>query len=84
MFDGRSARIEAGRVAIKTAQLNRPTQTIYDRYDPDPLIMTLVSRTNASFAKNIEIKKVDRGTHIEAEIAHFVILFIAYTNIIFC
>ena len=46
--------------------------------------MTLVSRTNASFAKNIEIKKVDRGTHIEAEIAHFVILFIAYTNIIFC
>ncbi len=52
-----SARIEAGRVAIKTAQLNRPTQTIYDRYDPDPLIMALVRRTNALLARNIEIKK---------------------------
>jgi len=34
-----SARIEAGRVAIKTAQLNRPTQTIYGRYNPDPFII---------------------------------------------
>jgi hypothetical protein len=68
VLDGRSARIEAGRVAIKTAQLNRPTQTIYDRYDPDPLIMALVRRTNALLDRNIEIKKVDRGTHIEAEI----------------
>ena len=72
-----SARIEAGRVAIKTAQLNRPTQTIYDRYDPDPLIMTLVRRTNALFAKNIEIKKIDRGTHIEAEIHNSAIFHIA-------
>jgi hypothetical protein len=71
VLDGRSARIEAGRVAIKTAQLNRPTQTIYDRYDTDPLIMTLVRRTNALFAKNIEIKKIDRGTHIEADIHNF-------------
>jgi hypothetical protein len=53
-----SARIEAGRVAIKTAQLNRPTQTIYDRYDPDPLIMALVRKTNAPLAGIIAIKKM--------------------------
>ena len=47
-----SARIEAGRVAIKTAQLNRPTLTINDRYDPNPLIMALVRRINALLARN--------------------------------
>jgi hypothetical protein len=30
--------------------------------------MALVRRTNALLDRNIEIKKVDRGTHIEAEI----------------
>ena len=70
-----SARIEAGRVAIKTAQLNRPTQTIYDRYDPDPLIMALARKTNALLSKIIEIKKrVDIGTHIEAVIDNFISL----------
>jgi hypothetical protein len=58
VLDGTSARIEAGRVAIKTAQLNRPTQTIYDRYDPDPLIMALVRKTNAPLAGIIAIKKM--------------------------
>jgi hypothetical protein len=51
-----SARIEAGRVAIKTAQLNRPTQKVYDRYDPDPLIMALVRKTNAFLGRNTEFK----------------------------
>jgi hypothetical protein len=52
-----SARIEAGRVATKTAQLNRPIQTIYDRYDPDPLIMTLDRKSNAFLGKNTKFKK---------------------------
>ena len=51
-----SARIEAGRVAIKTAQLNRPTQTIYDRYDPGPLSMALVRKTYALLGRNTEFK----------------------------
>jgi hypothetical protein len=52
-----SARIEAGRVAIKTAQLNRPTQTIYDRYDPNPFIMVLVRKPNAFLGKKTKFKK---------------------------
>jgi hypothetical protein len=40
MLDGMSARIEAGRVAIKTAQFNLPTQTICDSYAKDPFVMT--------------------------------------------
>ena len=51
-----SARIEAGRVAIKTAHLNRPTQTIYDRYDPDSLIMALPMKINAYLGRNTEFK----------------------------
>ena len=51
-----SARIEAGRVAIKTAQLNRPTKTIYGKYDPGPLIMALVRKINAFLSRNTEFK----------------------------
>jgi hypothetical protein len=51
-----SARIEAGRVAIKTAQLNRPIQTIYGRYDPGPLIAALVRKTNVFLTKSVEFK----------------------------
>jgi hypothetical protein len=62
-----SARIEAGRVAIKTAQLNRPTQTICDRYYPDPLNIGLARKINAPLGRIITIKKrIDIGTHIEA------------------
>jgi len=45
------------RHAIKTAQLNRPIQTIYDRYDPDPSIMALVRKNNAFLGRNSELKK---------------------------
>jgi hypothetical protein len=64
-----SARIEAGRVAIKTAQLNRPTQTIDHRYTLDPFIMDLVRKTSAVLGRNTDFKKkVDIGTHLEADI----------------
>jgi hypothetical protein len=51
-----SARIEAGRVATKTAQLNRPSQTFYDRHDPDPLNMGLARKINTRLGRIIAIK----------------------------
>jgi hypothetical protein len=64
-----SARIEAGRVAIKTAQLNRPTKTVQDKYNFTLLFIVLVRINNALSQIIITtLKGLDKETHIEADL----------------